>query len=261
MQTPRTTTLALLLGLVLPASTAFANTVAYWNFDEGSAGQLFFANPADDLSGNGYTMYGADQNYGPAYSVTGKTASGKGLSLDTLNGKRDGFTTHPTLNEWKPVKWTIEVTVELDSANGVATVIGRDGSASGNPLSDFYLQKNDASNSWRVDFSTAGGQRVTIDANVPPTAKTWYQLAVTSDGSTVRFYVNDLSGNEGFKETGSATLTGATPADNALAPTGKNWTFGRGWRDGKFVDNLDGRLDEIRFSDTALKVEEFLKVK
>ena len=99
------------------------------------------------------------------------------------------------------------------------------------------------------------------EANIPPTAKTWYQLAVTSDGSTVRFYVNDLSNNEGFKETGSVELTGATPADNALASNGKNWTFGRGWYNSKFVDHLDGRLDEIRFSDTALKVEEFLKVK
>jgi hypothetical protein len=261
MQTQRTASLALLLGLALPASTAFANTIAYWNFDEGTAGQLFFTNPVDDLSGSGHTMYGADQNYGPAYSVTGQTPSGKGLSLDTLTGKRDGFTTHPTLNEWKPVQWTIEITVELDNAKGIATLIGRDGSASENPLSDFYLQKNEASNSWRVDFSTAGGQRVTIDANVPPTAKTWYSLAVTSDGSTVRFYVNDLSNNEGFKETGSATLTGATPADNALASNGKNWTFGRGWHNGKFVDYLDGRLDEIRFSDAALKVDEFLKVK
>ena len=261
MHTQRITSLALLLGFVLPPCTAFAKPIAYWNFDEGTAGQLFFANPADDLSGNGYTMYGADQNSGPAYSVTGKTPTGKGLSLDTLSGSRDGFTTHPTLNEWKPVQWTIEATVELDSAKGAITLIGRDGSASGSPLSDFYLQKNDLSNSWRVDFSTVGGQRVTIDANIPPTAKTWYQLAVTSDGSTVRFYVNDLSNNEGFKETGSVELTGATPADNALASNGKNWTFGRGWYNSKFVDHLDGRLDEIRFSDTALKVEEFLKVK
>jgi len=260
MQTPRITSLAL-LGLALSANTAFANTIAYWNFDEGSAGQLFFANPVDDLSGNRYTMYGADQNYGPAYSVTGKTPSGKGLSLDTLAGKRDGFTTHPTLNEWKPVRWTIEIAVELDNANGAITLIGRDGSASNSAQSDFYLQKNENSNSWRVDFTTAGGQRVTIDANIPPTARTWYQLAVTSDGSTVRFYVNDLSGNEGFRETGTATLTGATPADNALASSGNNWTFGRGWHGGKFVDYLDGRLDEIRFSDTALKIEEFLKVK
>jgi hypothetical protein len=261
MQTPRTPLLALLFGLAIPASSAFANTIAYWNFDEGSAGQLFFANPADDLSGNGHTMYGADQNAGPAYSVAGKTPSGKGLSLETLSGKRDGFTTHPTFNEWKPVQWTIEVAVELDNAKGFITLIGRDGSASGDKLSDFYLQKNHLSNSWRIDFSTAGGQRVTIDANVPPVAGTWYQLAVTSDGSTVRFYVNDLGNDEGYKECGSATLTGKTPADNALAPTGKNWTFGRGWHNGKPTDHLDGRLDEIRFSDTALKVEEFLKIK
>jgi hypothetical protein len=261
MRTHRKSFPALLLGLALSAGTATANTIAYWNFDEGTAGQVFFANPANDLSDNGNTMYGADLNFSPAYSLVGQTPSGKGLSLDTMTGGRDGFTTHPTLNGWKPLRWTIEASVQLDKPNGVITVIGRDGSSFGKPLSDFYLQKNEGSKSWRVDFSTAGGQRVTIDAKILPTVKTWYQLAVTSDGSIVRFYVNDLSGNEGYREVGTAALTGATPADNALAASGANWTFGRGWHGGKLVDHLQGRLDEIRFSDTALKVEEFLKAR
>ena len=128
-------------------------------------------------------------------------------------------------------------------------------------LSDFYLQKNEGAKSWRVDFSTVGGQRVTNDAKILPSVKTWYQLAVTSDGSTVRFYVNDLSGKAGYQEVGTAKLTGATPADNALAASGNNWTFGRGWFGGKLTDPLAGRIDEIRFSDTALKVEELLKAR
>jgi len=259
MPTHRKSFQALLLGLVLPVGTTFANTIAHWNFDEGNAGQPFFANPADDLSGNNHTMYGADLKFSPSYSLAGQTPSGKGLSLDTMTGGRDGFTTHPTLNGWKPLRWTIEASVQLDKPNGVITVIGRDGSSFGKPLSDFYLQKNEGAKSWRVDFSTAGGQRVTIDAKILPTVKTWYQLAVTSDGSIVRFYVNDLSGNEGYREVGSAALTGAKPADNALAANGGNWTFGRGWFGGKLADQLAGRIDEIRFSDTSLKVGELLK--
>jgi len=259
MQTPRTSFPALLLGFALSTGITFANTIAYWNFDEGNAAQPFFANPVDDLSGNNHTMYGADLTSSPSYSLAGQTPSGKGLSLDTMGGGRDGFTTHPVINNWKPVSWTIEASVQLDKPNGVMTVIGRDGSSFGKPLSDFYLQKNEGAKSWRVDFSTVGGQRVTIDAKILPTVKTWYQLAVTSDGSTVRFYVNDLSGKEGYREVGTAKLTGATPADNALAASGNNWTFGRGWYGRKLTDHLSGRIDEIRFSDTALKIEELLQ--
>jgi len=261
MHTHRTSLPALLVGLALSASTTVANTIAYWNFDEGNAGQPFFANPADDLSGNNHTMYGADLTFSPSYSLAGQTPSGRGLSLDTMTGGRDGFTTHPTLNNWKPLRWTIEASVQLDIPNGVMTVIGRDGSSFGKPLSDFYLQKNDRSKSWRLDFCTTGGQRVTIDSKILPTVKAWYQLAVTSDGSTVRFYLNDLSGKDGYREVGTAKLTGATPADNALAASGNNWTFGRGWYGGKLTDHLAGRIDEIRFSDTALKVGEFLKAR
>ena len=33
---------------------------------------------------------------------------------------------------------------------------------------------------------------------------------------------------------------------------GSNWTFGRGWYGGNFVDHIDGYMDNIRFSDVAL---------
>ncbi len=249
---------------VLPAAllaiaalgNATAATVAYWNFDEGTPGQFFSENPADDLSGNGYSMQGFSSTFGPAYSAAGDTPTGTGLSLDTLTGGRDGYTTDAGINGWAPEQWTIEATVALDNASGFRTVIGRDGSSFGGPLSNFYLQKfadgNGGLGSWRVDFSTAGGQSITIDTPFAPVAGTYYQLAVTSDGTNARFYVNDLSGSAGYTEIGSVALTGGTAADNALASNGSNWTFGRGWYNGSFVDHIDGRMDEIRFSDEAL---------
>lgn len=244
-------------------SVSHASTVAYWNFDEGSPGQYFSANPADDLSGNGHSMSGYDTNYGPAYSSLGDTPSGTGLSLDTVAGGRDGYTTTAGINTWSPEQWTIEATVALDNVNGFLTVIGRDGSSFGGPLSDFYLQKHAAANgglgAWRVDFSTVGGQRVTMDTTFAPVAGTYYQLAVISNNSTANFFVNDLSGNSGYTQVGSVALTGSS-AQNALASNGANWTFGRGWYGNSFVDGIDGRIDEIRFSDTALSTSQLLAV-
>ena len=246
------------------SAAANAATVAYWNFDEGTPGAFFSDDPADDLSGNGYSMSGFDTSFGPAYSALGDTASGSGLSLDTLTGGRDGYTTDATINAWEPQQWTIETTVRLDAAGGFLTVIGRDGSSFGGPLSDFYLQKHAGANgglgSWRVDFSTVGGQRVTMDSAFSPVAGTYYQLAVTSDGTTAKFFVNDLGGGLGYQEASSVLLTGGDATANALSSPNGNWTFGRGWYNGSFVDHIDGTIDEVRFSDTALAPGQFIQV-
>lgn len=255
---------ALAVTLLIHTGALSAATVAHWNFDEGTAGQFFSDNPANDLSGNGYDMSGFSTTFGPAYSPVGATASGTGLSLDTMTGGRDGYTTAAGINSWSPEQWTIEATVALDVSDGFRTIIGRDGSSFASPLSNFYLQRFAAANgglgSWRVDFSTVGGQRITIDTAFAPTAGVYYQLAVTSDGSNARFLVNDTSGSSGYLEIGSVALTGGTAASNALASNGGNWTFGRGWYNGGFVDHIDGRIDDIRFSDAALAPSQLLPV-
>lgn len=255
---------SLLLTGLLGVSSLHATTVAYWNFDEGTPGGFFSDDPADDLSGNGYSMSGFSTTFGPAYTATGATASGSGLALDTINGGRDGYTTNATINAWSPEQWTIEATVSLDAVGGFLTVIGRDGSSFASALSDFYLQKNASANgglgAWRVDFSTGSGQRVTMDTPFAPAVGVYYQLAVTSDGSNAKFFVNDLSGNLGYQEVANVALTGADAAANALASPNANWTFGRGWYNGSFVDHIDGTIDEVRFSDTALPSSEFITI-
>ncbi|MES2474325.1 MAG: LamG-like jellyroll fold domain-containing protein [Verrucomicrobiota bacterium] len=252
-----------LVALAAIPTLSHAGTVAYWNFDEGTAGQSFANNSADDLSGNGNAILGFNTQYAPIYSTS--TASGSGLSLETENGFApgslgDGYTGGAPVNAWSPQQWTIEVTVALDNVGGWKTVLGRDGSSFGGPLSDFYLQRADATNSWRVDFSTVGNQRVTINSTMAPVAGTYYQLAVTSDGSNARFFVNDLSGNAGYVESGTAVPLTGDAAQNALASNGAAWTLGRGWFGGGFVDNINGRIDNVRFSDTALSSSEFLAV-
>ena len=255
---------SLLLTGLLGASTLQAATVAYWNFDEGTPGAFFSDDPADDQSGNGYTMSGFNTTFGPAYTASGATASGSGLALDTINGGRDGYTTNATINAWAPQQWTIEATVNLDAVGGFLTVIGRDGTSFPGPLSDFYLQKNAAANgglgAWRVDFATESGQRVIMDSSFTPVAGTYYQLAVTSDGSNAKFFINDLSGNLGYQQVGNVALTGVDAAANALSSPNAAWTFGRGWYNGSFVDHINGTIDEVRFSDTALAPAQFITI-
>jgi hypothetical protein len=85
----------------------------------------------------------------------------------------------------------------------------------------------------------------------------WYRIAVTSDGVTINMYCDKMDGN-GFVNVGSLDISAQSVADNALAVTNFQWTFGRGWYDGGFVDHIDGYMDDVRFSDEVLSLNELL---
>lgn len=243
---------ALHLGIGLTAS--HAATVAYWNFDQGTAGTPFSTTPAVDLSGNNNTMFGYNDFYGPSYSTV--TPSGTGLSSRHDANHQDGYTQGGVVNLWSPLTWTIEVSVKLDTQAGWNTIIGRDGS-SGGPKSDFYLQNNGIDDKMRVDFKTLDGSNYILDSDFVPNAGQWYGFAVVSDGTTITMYADKMDG-AGYQSVGSLAMSGA---NNALANAGGgNWTFGRGWYNGGFGDNITGNLDNIRFSDTALAVGQLLPV-
>jgi hypothetical protein len=245
-----------LLTVVAPASV----TQAYWDCDQGVAGGPISTNPVPDLSGNGNTMFGFDATFGPSYSALGDTPSGLGLSLAylvTTNGGQDGFTAGAPINLWAPLRWTIEVSARLSNTAGYLTIIGKDG---GNVASDFYLQRNDGSGVWRLDFSTVGGERITIDSSVVPQAGLWIGLAAVSDGTNVTLWADQVDGN-GYLPVGSAAFAVPGVPGNALAnANGANWTFGRGWFNGGFGDYVSGNLDNIRFSAAALSSSQFLAV-
>src|SRR5688572_3438146 len=122
--------------LVFGLPTARATTVAYWNYDSGTAGTPFSAQPVVDASGNANTMFGFDAFFGPSYSSV--VANGNGLSQRSDAYHQDGYTAGAPVNSWSPLTWTIELSVRLDTVGGWNTIIGRDGS-SGGPKSDFYI--------------------------------------------------------------------------------------------------------------------------
>jgi hypothetical protein len=254
-----TTCKSLRLGFLLTAgfglASANAATVAHWNFDQGINGTPFSTLAAEDLSGNGNTMYGFDAYWGPSYSSV--TANGSGLSSRHADNHQDGYTFGSPVNAWSPLAWTIEVSVRLDSVAGWKTIIGRDGTTHGGVESDFYLQNNGINDRWRVNFATVGGLRYVLDTDFIATANQWYGLAVVSDGSLLTMYADKQDG-QGYQSVGSLALNALN--NNALAASNFNWTFGRGWFNGGFVDHISGYMDNIRFSDTALSPENFIPV-
>lgn len=249
------------LGDSVTSPVTFEQTLAHWDFEDGSAGQeLSDTGGSQDIAG-GYMMYGYDANSGPQFSSEGDAPGGPGLSLE-LDGSEDGYTLDPNLNRWSPLEWTIEVSVKLNDTSGWNTIIGRDGSSQGEAESDFYLQNNGVTDpengvpdAFRVNFDTTGGQRYILDSNFAPAAGRWYNLAVVSDGETVTMYADQPDG-EGYQQVGSVDMNDV--GYNSLAATNYNWTFGRGWYDGNFVDHINGNIDDVRFTNEPLSSSQFL---
>ncbi len=249
----------------IPVSCVVENMtgLVFWDFEDGientPLSSMSYGGSRDTISG--IIMYGFDPTYGPSFSAEAPPDSG--LSI-YCSGSQDGYTLDASLNAWSPQTWTIEVSVKLNDISGWETFVGRDGSSNGDPESDFYLQKNNDSTSavpgaFRVNYETVTGLRWKLDADFPVQANRWYRLAVTSDGAMIRMYCDKLDGN-GYQLVGSLDISSQTPAQNALAQGGDNWTFARGWYSGAFVDHINGYLDNVRFTETALTPEEFLDV-
>ena len=242
----------------IPASCVVADIsgLVYWDFEDGTTNTAFSSMPNGGSvdAANGIIMRGYSTTYGPSFSS--ETMTGSGLDA-YYNGSQDGYTVDTTLNSWAPQNWTIEVSVKLLDISGWKTIIGRDGSSVSEAESDFYLQKNGVDDAFRLNVMTAGGVRRVLDGNFAVQADKWYKLAVTSNGATIIMYCDKLDGN-GYQTIGTLNISSQTPAQNALAQGGYNWTFGRGWYNGSFTDYVTGYLDNVRFSNIALPPDSLL---
>ena len=237
-----------------------AATVAHWDFEDGTNGQAFTPAGQPDGSGgsldteSGILMRGFNAFYGPSWTALA-APNGGGLALNAADNHQDAYVTGGPLHDWSPAAWTIECSVLLEELAGYKTLIGRDGSSQGDVLADFYLQKTDA-NRFRVSVDTVGGTRWVLDGSHTVEPNTWYALAARSDGSTLSLWLDE---GEGYQQIGAMDISAQSMADNALQGSSSlNWTFGRGWYNGGFVDHIDGRLDNVRFSQAALAPQDLI---
>lgn len=257
----------LLLGMavLLIAVPSSGATIAWWDFEDGVAGQPFTPEGTPSGSGgsadviSGYMMYGWDSYWGPSF--TAETPTAEGLAMRNADLHQDGYATDAALRDWAPAEWTIETAVMLTgdavSAQRWQTLIGRDSSAPGGGSgSALYFQKT-WDNYFRIDFVTAGEQRYIATSTTQMQANRWYRMAATSDGDVLRLWIND-SPNDGNAWVLAAETQMSTTLDNSMALADGNWTFGRGWWGGNYVDHINGYMDDIRFSDAALQPHQFV---
>ena len=165
-----------------------------------------------------------------------------------------------------PAQWTIEVSVKAKSLGGtLQTFVGRDGC-------DRYSSEGPGWIPPRLAFQITKGSRFAIrfvdcdnraheavGDKMPLEAGHWYNLAATSDGRTLRLYVDAIDG----KGYGLQAQTALPNTGSTALGSGSNdaeWSIGRG-RDqatGKPGEWFEGWIDEVRISDLALDPREFL---
>ncbi|HEV57519.1 MAG TPA: PEP-CTERM sorting domain-containing protein [Phycisphaerales bacterium] len=274
--------------------TADAGTIAYWRFEEGPAGVavshggqpdgVFYPGTADS-SGNGYDLsVWAEGWAGYAYNadVASRTFGGaaNNFSVKNTGGWPAMFTdTAAGINGIQPAALTIEATFKLENG-GYRSIVGRDsrGAATINgDLAALYFQAMpdnalaikfaDVSGFWHEAISdTQVFESFDYPTNPDGVGVPWYSMAAVSDGSTLSLYLREVDADSAWQLIAETDMTLSESPDTALTMgTGDggdwnagDWSVGRGLYAGGHGDRAYGFLDEIRISDSALAVEEFL---
>lgn len=250
--------------LLIIGSRLLGATVAYWRFEEGTVDQ---PSPAPyesdwfvDSSGSGNDMWTFADFTAPWYrsDVPGdpvpQTGAPNALALD-FSPNQDNYTSEKPINSHSFSQLTVEASVKLDTLDRWQVIVGKDGKPTDEPFPPFFFKAwhIDAGANLEVGLIDASGVWRGIASMDPPVVGEWYHLAMTNDGSTMRFYIKG-PGDAGYVE------QGATEVDGALIDSEGAWTVGRGMWDGGIADWADGAIDEVRISDVALSPSQFLWV-
>lgn len=235
-----------------------------------------------DLSGNG--------NHLTAWTMSWMRWSSDskidGFSMVSSNdwpaaGTQSRFNPYITgvdVETWAPATWTIEAMFKPASkditSSGNRTIIGRDG-ASYNPLSAsqavLYFGLRSAATKLAIQYADAAKVNHTLEYTLPSTfgnntgklvAGTWYHLAATSDGATLRLYLDGQL--MASLDTAAASSNTALGYDTDLNGFSHNWTVCRGmWNSGDnplsgHVDRYWGNVDAVALSEGALTPQDFV---
>ncbi len=245
-----------------------ATTVAYYRFEEGAANQVLGTKSQGNISD--FTKKGGDFQVKagkPIYSTTVPSPSidGRSNALSAQLHHSDNveyvLSSQAGLNNAAFQDFTVEAFVKLDDMKGWQTFIGRDAGApedTDRNFGLFYLQKtsdtgrpNDSFlNVFRVAIVTTERRTCEVKSLFVPQLGKWYHLAAVGDSKagTLTLYVD---GNKVGQAQGYTGLM----KPKSFSP----WTIGRGQYGRKPMDQMTGGIDEVRFSNAALKPEQFLK--
>jgi hypothetical protein len=286
----------LALAVCAAAISINAATVAYWRFENGPANANVphvgvdgaFSGTTPDVSRNGNNLSAWTQGgyAGFAYrtntpfanipqdGVTNRFSVKNTGAYPALFTSAAGSSPGPiNAQTITPAQFTIEASYKPEANGGFRTIVGRDArnvSTANAALAALYLQVR-PDDSVGISFTDVSGY--THSAFSPPgwifgfnyatnpegTNGFWYNLAATSDGSSLRIYVNNfLVATTDLTTSGSPNRALAKGTTSGAGYNAGAWSVGRGLYNGEHTDRAYGFIDEVRISDTALPIGEFL---
>lgn len=244
-----------------------ADTLAQWRFEDGKAGARFAAGTevVADAAGKSNELAVANEDTQPVYSADvpyAKVPQSAETNANAANftSESDFFTRDQPLNSFNfspngSNAWTVELSLRVRSVTGVNRVFGRDGNSPNGetrgPLQILTLG-DDGSDTFDIRVEILDGGNTFRDVVSPRTYRTgrWYNIATTANANTLNLYVDALDG-KGYQLVGSKAINGA------LSATPGGFSIGRGWNN-QPADWMNGKVDEVRISDVALKPPQFL---
>lgn len=209
-----------------------AATLAYWKFNEGVNNQAASgANSILDYSGNNHHATPVGN------AVYRDDGIHKGIEFDGIDdyAYNDSIQISPSGN-WTQLTYEVVLNVKsltgswnhiIETRNYVNWIDG--------------ITINTATQDFRYGLTTTSGSQGWVVTNYKPLMDTWYHIALTYDGSSIKFYVN---GNVVASQAWSGSLTPQSGLDLSH-PEGCS-------------PNII--LDEVRVSDVALTSTQFLTI-
>jgi len=261
------------------AAQASTNTVAYWRFENGTAGEEHAVDLDDwylDSSGNSnHLSSSSDPWRRPAatadrsFATIAQTGATNHLALD-FDGD-DGLGTYGAgdqmINSYMFTNgWTVECSFKLREINW-DVLVGKDGQRGdlGGTVSEnppFVLKiDNSPKNRGRLVCQFIDDDNNITDqahhnfcfSSDPIELNTWYSVAVSYDGSVLWFHLKAEGWNDYVLMDSWVILGGIS-----LGQYNRSWTVGRGMWNGGATDYMNGLIDEVRISNVALDPVDFI---
>jgi hypothetical protein len=272
------------------------HVVAWWRFEDHPVGVLVPETQEGkspirgslDSSINGNDLYTWNRGTQPSFSsdvpaeTVTRTRDPNIASLDNSRppggmATRDLFTnsswSRPSpvdLQSITPAQWTIEASVKPAKLHkGYQGILVRDGMnvCNADPkLAPFGLQITPKKH-FEIKFCDVDGRAHAATSTMTAEENHWYHLAITSNGSELKLYVDSLDG-AGYRLKSATRLpsTGSTALARGVWPARTEahmghpyiWSLGRGYYGGFVGGWFQGWIDEVRICDVILEPKDFL---
>jgi len=256
----------LLTSILLSSVWLNAGTVAYWRFEEGTAGEQHLGVDdgyyVDSANGNNMSVWSSDglsitnnpvassdvaESYVPITDATNLLSLSFNSNSNTVISTADDADVN-THDFSSGITIECMVKIPVGSTRTIIAKVGRP-SVAGDPTVTIKVRPGNV-----LQFTIFDGAGVKHDfriGNIPDDE--WCRIACVCDGTNATSYIqSDLS--QSYQVAGTEPVSGG-----ALFSDDTKWAIGAGrWADEYPNGYISGLIDEVRISDVALNVSEFL---